>query len=237
MSTRKYSLNEAFFSQWSPEMAYVLGFWFADGYMRHEKSYRVVFTSTDFSLLLQIRKVMASSHPIHKRFSRKGKVPEYDLIVFSKSLYSKLQGLGGTRRKTKKAIFPVIPSDYFPDFIRGYFDGDGSVFYTNYVSTKNGKLRTELRSNFTAGNPRFLEKLQGFLINKLGVSRKKVCPFNNGGSWKLGYGTADTVKLLRFMYYPDCPVALERKASFAESVLTGKLLICRGVGIRFARVS
>jgi len=35
MNKRRYLLNEKFFDKWSSEMAYILGFWFADGYMRH----------------------------------------------------------------------------------------------------------------------------------------------------------------------------------------------------------
>ena len=234
MRKRTYLLNEKFFDEWTPKMAYVLGFWVADGYMRHEKSYRIVFASHDYNLLVKIKECMDSAHPVHlRRKSRKAILPEYELIIFSKHMYSQLQKLGGKRRKSKSITVPIMPSGYFPDFVRGYFDGDGSVFYTTYRSTKNKKMRTELRSNFTSGNPKFLDVLQTALAGILGVSKKKICPFNEGASWKLGYATADTVKLLRFMYYPDCPIALERKASFAEDILTGRIFICRGAGIRF----
>lgn len=214
-------------------MSYVLGFWFADGYMRHERSYRVVFNSQDYQLLLDIRKVLNSEHPIYQR---KNNV-DYQLIVFSKKLYTKLLNLGGKRCKSRTIKFPKVPNKYLSDFIRGYFDGDGSVFYTTYRSTKNKKMRTELRSNFTSGSPNFLEILQTVLVNILGVSRKKICPFDEGGSWKLGYATIDTVKLLKFMYYLDCPISLERKASFAKDVLTRKGFICRGIGVRFTELT
>lgn len=195
-------------------MAYVLGFWFADGYMRHEKSYRIVFNSNDYSLLLKIRECLGSSHLIYKRKNR----TEYQLIIFSKRMYFRLQALGGKRRKTKSMEFPKTPRHYLADFIRGFFDGDGSVFYTTYRSTKNRKIRTELRSNFTNGDPRFLEELQSILIDLLRVSRKKICPYNERSSWKLGYATEDTKKLLQFMYYPNFSIGLERKASFLENL-------------------
>jgi hypothetical protein len=114
--------------------------------------------------------------------------------------------------------FPKIPSKYLPDFIRGFFDGDGSVFYVTYIHTKTKKPRTELRSNFTAGNSKFLESLQNIFIRMLSFKHKKVCPFNNGASWKLGYGTYDTIKLLKFMYYPNHSISLERKAVFVEKI-------------------
>lgn len=236
--SKKYKVNERFFDTWSPEMAYVLGFWTADGYMRHERSYRIVFSSADYDLLSQIKEVMMSTHPIctRKKPSKKAKKLEHHFIIFSKALYSQLEKLGGKRRKSRSTEFPSIPQKYFSDFVRGYFDGDGSVFYTNYISTKNRKPRTELRSNFTSGNPLFLEKLQKILVDSVGVSRKKICPFNKGASWRLGYATGDTAKLLKFMYHPSYTIGLKRKAGFAEDILNGQRFICRGMGMKFARV-
>ncbi len=131
-------------------------------------------------------------------------------------MYLRLLALGGMRCKSKKERFPKIPRQYLPDFIRGYFDGDGSVFYTTYIHTKTKKPRTELRSNFTSGNPKILGDLQNILGSTLGFVQKKICPFNEGASWKLGYGTKNTLKLLKFMYYPGCLIGLPRKFSFLK---------------------
>lgn len=210
MSTKMYSLDKEFLDRWSPKMAYVLGFWFADGYMRHEKSYRIVFTSKDYRLLLQIRNCLGSNHPIYQRKDGTGD----QLIVFSKQIYLKLLALGGKRCKSKTIRFPQVPHRYLPDFIRGYFDGDGSVFYTTYYVKK--KPRTELRSNFTSGSPKFLKDLQNAIANDLGTLKRKICSYNKGVSWKLGYGTENTLKLLKFMYYDGYPIGLERKAVFLK---------------------
>jgi len=216
MYKRKYSLNEEFLDRWSTKMAYVFGFWIADGYMRHEKSYRIVFNSNDYDLLLWIKKCLKSAHPIYRRKNGIG----YQLIIFSKRMYSQLQNLGGKRCKSKNIIFPQMPRKYLPDFIRGYFDGDGSVFYTTYIHTKIKKPRRELRSNFTSGSLKFLEDLQNILVSTLGFIKKKICSYNEGSSWKLGYGTKDTMKLLKFMYYQNYPIALERKARFLKEIET-----------------
>ena len=110
--------------------------------------------------------------------------------------------------------FPQVPHKYLPDFIRGYFDGDGSVFYVNYISTKNHKPRRELRSNFTSGSRQFLRTLMEILNKEIGVVRKQLGVYNQGSSLKLGYGIRDTQKLLKFIYYPDFPIGLKRKAQF-----------------------
>jgi len=215
MERRKFLLNENFFDSWSPEMAYVLGFWFADGYMRHEKSYRIVFNSRDYNLLLQIKKCFNCGYS-PKRYQRRDGI-DYQLVLYSKHLYQSLLALGGMRRKSKKIKFPRIPKQYLADFIRGYFDGDGSVFYTTYIHSKTKKYRRELRSNFTSGSPRFLEDLQSVLVNNLGFLKKRIGLYNNGASRKLGYGTKDTLSLMRFMYYKGYSIGLKRKAAFLRN--------------------
>jgi len=216
MRKRKYLLNEKFFDNWSSTMAYILGFWFADGYMRHEKSYRIVFSSNNYNILDLIRKCLNSNNRIVSQNRDKSK----DLIIFSKKLYYKLLELGGKRCKSRTVLFPDIPNKFLPDFIRGYFDGDGSVFFTKYIHTKIKKIRIELRSNFTSGNVDFLDELQNILNKKLGLIKKKICGFNNGRSFKLGYGTYDTLKLLRFMYYPNYLIGMAKKAKFLHDPKT-----------------
>ncbi|MDP3901014.1 MAG: LAGLIDADG family homing endonuclease [bacterium] len=136
------------------------------------------------------------------------------MILFSKHLYERMQELGCLRRKSRVVRFPKVPPPYLRDFIRGYFDGDGSVFRVHYIMTKNNKPTKELRSNFTSGSKEFLEELMKVLAKELGFKRKSLGSYNDGGSLKLGYGTKDTRSLLLYMYYPGCSLALERKRAF-----------------------
>ena len=210
--SRKYKVNENFFGKWSADMAYVLGFWFADGYMRKEKSYRIIFISNDVDILHYMRQEMGSTHPIRKRITDN----TYEISICSQNLYNQLQKRGGLRAKSRKITFPDVPYRYFRDFLRGYFDGDGSVFIVNYISTKNKKPRKELRSNFTSGSKKFLLKLMLILNQRLGLAKKTLGSYNDGHSLKLGYATADTKKLLKFMYYKGFNLGLGRKAEFVK---------------------
>jgi len=210
---RKYRINENFFNQWSPVMAYVLGFWFADGYMRIDKSYRIAFFSADIDILEQIRGVLESSHPIR---------PHQDncwhIILHSKKMYADLTSLGGKKRKSRTIKFPYTPSKLLRDFIRGYFDGDGSVFFVNYIRTKDHRNTKELRTNFTSGSKMFLEQLNLILNKKLDLSLKKLGIYNNGSSLKLGFGMKDSETLLRYMYYDNFPIGMKRKADFIAKI-------------------
>lgn len=191
-------------------MAYTLGFWFADGYMRRDRSYRIIFYSGDKEILEKIKSAMGSEHLI-LRWGDRG---AWQLSIYSKGMYEQLSKIGGHRRKSKSLKFPNIPRSYLRDFIRGHFDGDGSVFYVAYKASKNGKKYRELRSSFTSGSGGFLTELGTVLNREIGLAKKILGKYNNGGSFKLGYGTEDTKKLLSYMYYPKHEISLQRKARF-----------------------
>lgn len=195
-------------------MAYVLGFWFADGYMRVEKSYRITLSSKDRQILKDIRIALASSHPIIKATRDNC----FNICFHSKRLYESLLDRGGFRCKSKTITFPYVPKNFLRDFIRGYFDGDGSVFFVKYVRTKDKRLTKELRTNFTSGSKKFLSVLMEVLNNEINLPIKKLGIFNNGSSLKLGYGMRDSETLLRYLYYKDFPIGLRRKASFVNKI-------------------
>lgn len=97
----------------------------------------------------------------------------------------------------------VVPVDVFEHFVRGYFDGDGSVF----VDSQSGRLK----SNF-AGSCAFVTLLRDRLAAVAGLSdRMKVNPKpNSPRTASLTYAFSDTCKLGGFMY-SNATVCLERK--------------------------
>ncbi len=198
-------------------MAYVLGFWYADGYMRHDKSYRVVFSSKDSEHLTEIAHILPSTSPIeHIRDS-------YSLLVVrSKKLYIDLLNLGGTPNKSKTLRFPAIPRFYIRDFIRGYFDGDGSVHKITYKASKNGKQYTEFRSNFTCGTRSFLVTLEDILHKEVNLQKKVIGQYGIN-QFKLGYGQKNTLQLLEYMYYDKCQCSLKRKAMYLNMMKLQKI--------------
>lgn len=191
-------------------MAYVLGFWYADGYMRHEKSYRVLFFSNDRDHLAKIATAMQSKSPISLVANG---VDCGKLCLHSKKLYSDLTKLGGIRRKSISLKLPHIPPAYFRDFLRGYFDGDGSVHFISYIATKNHKRYTNIRSNFTCGDVTFIRNIRNKLTDLLGLFPRAIGQYGPH-QFKLGYGQKDTHTLMQYMYYPGNPISMERKEKY-----------------------
>ncbi len=95
----KYKVDEKFFKDWRPEMAYVLGYFYADGSLEDASYLRgkyVRVSSTDKSTILEIRNWLKSEHKIvilNKREDYKRKT-QYLLRIGSHSLYESLINLG-----------------------------------------------------------------------------------------------------------------------------------------------
>ena len=126
--------NENFFKKWSPEMAYVLGFFTADGNMIKNKrgAHFIEFQIADKDLLEKIKKAFNSNHKITVRKRRGIWKTSYRLQIGSKEIFNDLLKLGLTPNKSKIIKLPNISDKYFSHFLRGYFDGDGNVTIAKY---------------------------------------------------------------------------------------------------------
>ena len=111
-------------------MAYVLGFFTADGSMIKNKrgAHFIEFQITDRDLLFKIRKTLGSEHKIATRKRNGNWKTIYRLQIGSGEMFNDLLALGMLPRKSKIISLPEIPDKYFFDFLRGCFDGDGCFY-------------------------------------------------------------------------------------------------------------
>lgn len=194
-------LNHDFFKKWSPEMAYVLGFFAADGSMLKNSrgGHFIEFNITDEITLLQIRIAIGSNHRITKRPSRDPKWKDiYRIQIGSKVWFEDLTRLGFTQHKSNTLRFPKVPRKCLGDFIRGYFDGDGCVYFKQLKYADRKYKRWVLLTLFTSGSRGFLEDLHTVLRTfgvKGGSLRKKVRGFD------LSFSHHDSLALYRLMYH------------------------------------
>lgn len=131
-----YEYNENYFNTIdTPEKAYWLGFIYADGFITKRTHGNHVFgiTLAEKEPLEKLNKCMNSNKKIgeyiHTTGFSTGTNKEYKLAFCSPQLVSDLEKWGCVERKTFKLKFPhFLSKDLIPHFVRGFFDGDGSVF-------------------------------------------------------------------------------------------------------------
>ena len=193
-------VNKNFFKKWSDDMAYVLGFFAADGNMLKNKrgSCFIEFHITDKNLLYSIRSLLESNHKISERLRKDGWKLGYRLQIGSYEMFQDLLKLGFTQNKSKTLQFPNVPDKFMQPFVRGYFDGDGGVYCGMYKRKENGKLRFVFKSSFTSGSKNFLLKLHDVLKKQASIKGGFLC--NKSGNYELSLSHHDSLALYQFMY-------------------------------------
>ena len=130
---KKYPIDESFFETIDSEIkAYLLGFFYADGCIFSDYRFGLCIQRDDEYIINLFRDFISPGSYIKQLHNTKGaknRKPQVVWRVQSSKIVSNLYRLGLTQRKTlnSKIILPVIPDNLLHHFIRGFFDGDGSV--------------------------------------------------------------------------------------------------------------
>lgn len=121
------------------EKAYVLGFIYSDGCIgTHNHSYltEIVQHKDEEYLIDKIQKLF----PFFRKSNYTNKGEAFELVNNEKALYEDLLSLGLYPQKSNenrhRLRFPNISENLQSHFIRGYFDGDGSVYRQKVGNTK-----------------------------------------------------------------------------------------------------
>jgi len=222
-------VNQDFFKHWSSEMAYVLGFFTADGNLNFNErgAYYLEFNTADRGLLADIKNILGSDHKLSDRKRGANFRRNYRLQIGSKTMFEDLLDLGITPRKSKTIRLPDIPHKYFRHFTRGYFDGDGNVTIGHYIrANRNNKKSTTLLSGFISGSEIFLKELHQKL-KEVGSVKGGTLYYHDGG-YRLYFSVNDSYALYRFMYQRGVSsLYLDRKRKTFEKYFKITQSTCR----------
>jgi hypothetical protein len=197
----------AFFRAWSPAMAYVLGYWWADGYMRIKRNtgaHLIEFASVDHVHLLAIADVVGEKCDVRK--IRRGS-DCYGMEFCSKEMYYDLIALGGMPNKSNVIGFPAIPDEFLVHFVRGFVDGDGTLAW-------NGD-RPVLQ--IYSGSKRLLEDMVAAVAQQTAIPAPNIVP--NRSLWYAKWSTTRAKCLAAWLYIDNPGLALDRKAAIAANFL------------------
>ena len=134
-----YKVDEDFFECINTEeKAYILGFICADGHISEDRLV-ITVSEKDIDILEKIRNAMHSNHPIKRvkksnpyQKSKRKQLTLVELMIGRRELVKPLFNMGLTTDKTYTLngdILKYVPKYLIRDFLRGYFDGDGNVFF------------------------------------------------------------------------------------------------------------
>lgn len=129
--TQKYTVDDSYFSSIdSPNKAYILGFIITDGTISYNRpNIQISLARVDRDHLINIKQELGYTGPINdSQVWLNGKCfQKSTLSITSPMLKNDLISLGITSNKSSTVKIPDINPKYYPDLLRGLFDGDGTV--------------------------------------------------------------------------------------------------------------
>lgn len=206
------SVNDWYFTHMDhQDKWYILGYLMADGYIDLcGNNCRVGVSSIDHDIIKRVAAALCYTGNITQRQSKQfpNSKTQYILRVSSKQLVQDLCRLGCVPRKTTKMNLPDMPDRFRPHFLRGYFDGDGSICMNN----SSGQAQV----SFT-GHNEFLKEIQVIIHNILGIRGHLSQVSQNG--FMLQFGGNRQVESFVDYIYQDANIYLDRKFQKAMGVL------------------
>ncbi len=194
-------------TDWSPQLAYAIGLIATDGCL-YKDGRHLAFVSKDLQLINTFKNCLGLKVKIAKKQSgfKEGSYSywvQFGDVVFYRFLVS--IGLTPAKSKTMKEI--GIPNEYFFDFLRGSFDGDGSF---NSYWDKRWESSFLFYLSFTSASLRHLTWLRKTLEELIGTKGHINLSFNTR-AYQLKYAKREASLIFKKMYHsPNIP-RLERK--------------------------
>lgn len=214
---RKYTLDVDYFKSIdSREKAYWLGFLYADGnisiryYNDNIRAIKLEFSlqQEDTYALENFKNNIQTDIPIK---TKKTKLNDREyissrLVINNTEFCKNLINLGCIPNKTFSLEFPnelILKKDFYPDFIRGYFDGDGCV----YVD-KNNQILINL-----LGTENMLLNIKKILDENGIHTDSEVKKHNNIYTFSF-HGNNNGFNFFKYIYYYETFCLLRKKEKF-----------------------
>lgn len=197
----------------SEETAYWLGFIYADGMVR-PKGYEVALNlgTKDLDHLIKFANLFGARIVKRSTFSKKQRktYETFCCSVYSKYLYDSLVSKGIYPRKTylkDSDILDYIPDYLFHHFIRGVFDGDGTII----VPPNDAYCYFSL-----LGCEALLIKIRDYMVENLAISSNIIEA--RSGIFRVAWQGRFQLLKIREWLYGDTAIYLQRKYDRFSSI-------------------
>lgn len=196
-------------TKWNRSLAYAIGLITADGCLSSDRRH-LEFCSKDKEQVENFRKCLDLDNKITKKTRSNEKIKKYYRVQFGDvQFYRFLESIGLKSRKSLTLEKVNIPSKFFPDFLRGLFDGDGTFGAFAHPESQYPQLRLR----FASASKQFIRWLHQGISKELNT---KGSILNEKRVENLSYGISDSLKVLNYMYYSPDVICLSRKFQKAK---------------------
>lgn len=195
------TLYADYFDKWSEEMAWILGFFTADGNLFHKlydnntEQWYITFTQKDKEILETVaEKLGFPKDKIKKQWSEEYQTTVHHFTFTNKYMFLRLEELGLMPNKSLQLQKVNVPKKYFSHFLRGYFDGDGCFSWST-----TPRQRTP-RVSFTCGSRNFVKWLESRITRYYGLPGARIRQRRDTNTWSMIYRKDASLKLMKILY-------------------------------------
>lgn len=195
--------------------AYFLGLMQSDGWIfsKTEGSKQIGLCIEEDYIVEKLKKELGTENKIVRRKKDKGNKTLYQLLVDSVFLYNDLARFG-LKNKFTEQYMPVLPEKLYPHYLRGLFDGDGTV----HIHEKTDNIHFGF-----LGGLKSMSQISFYLAYKLHIYQTQPTLANSncfGNSiqtlYSLRYADNKDVKKIYNYLYKDATIFINRKREVLE---------------------
>lgn len=200
---KKYSCDLDYFKKETPEMAYILGFLAADGSVALKSNViKISLAKKDKELLEKFVEQLKFTGKVKEATTNSG----FDIATLNITCREYKEDLAKYNiipQKTYTFSFPKnLDKKYWIDFIRGYWDGDGTICTAG---------KEAIRASLCSYRKEFLQDVIDFFEAEYDIPKVTIHKKKESNVYYFQYSNNSTIKLYKALYYKPELLCLKRK--------------------------
>lgn len=199
------TVNSDFFKTMSPDLAYILGLWITDGCAYERGSYSIGLK--DKEVIEWVASKIGYKNKIWEITEKLNGSKRYFIQFTNQIAKQTFDQYGVVPNKSLITKMPTLPKEFIPHFVRGVFEGDGSI----------GKYKYSYAFSIVSASEEFIVGIKNIIESEIGGDRTIKFDKRGNGLYSYNIYGKDTLNRLGEWLYPAGVFGMERKQrKFAE---------------------